>query len=26
LNIKVVCLRNYLNYERGIREKDALRL
>jgi hypothetical protein len=26
LNIKVVCLRNYLNCERWIREKDALRL
>jgi hypothetical protein len=26
LNIKVVCLRNYLNCERGIREKDTLRL
>ncbi len=26
LNIKVVCLRNNLNCERWIREKDALRL
>jgi hypothetical protein len=26
LNIKIVCLRNYLNCERWFREKDALRL